>query len=77
MTTNTKSAKVETTAAPAIELAPAALVTLTEFCTVKSGTLRRPELLAAFHRRMTSKEMERASTAEFEAALNSFLSHPV
>ena len=72
-------AKGNPTASPELEQAAEAApaLTLQEFCARLSETLRRPELIGAFHHRAASQGLTHATAAEFQAAFDEFVNTPV
>jgi hypothetical protein len=52
-------------------------ITLTEFCTRLSETVRRPELISAFHHRARSAGALRETLEAFQARYQEFLNTPV
>lgn len=74
MATKAPAASTESEDAPQV---PAAEITLTDFCSKQSETVRRPELLSGFHRYMTKRKVERATPDAFAKAMTEFLNQPV
>lgn len=67
-----KAAPVETVAS---EAAP--LLSLTDFCTRLSETVKRPELIGAFEFTERRAKRIKATEAEFRARFDAFINAPV
>lgn len=65
------------TASASAEQAPAASMTLTEFCVRLSETVRRPELIGAFESVEKAAGRNRATEAEFRARFDAFRKQPI
>ena len=66
-------------AAPPEQGSGAAEITLslTEFCTRLSETVKRPELIGAFHSNETRAKRVKATEAEFKKRYDEFVNTPV
>jgi hypothetical protein len=56
---------------------PALTLSLTEFCTRLSETVKRPELIGAFEFRERNAKRNKATEAEFRARFDAFINTPV
>lgn len=58
------------------ETGPDTTITLVEFCTRLSESVRRPEMIAAFEHSAKKSGLRRATWAEFKAQFDLFLTLP-
>ena len=72
----TEKSSTKPAPAPAVDEAKVQ-VTLTEFCTRLSESVRRPELLAAFEYRERKAGANKDTTEAFQARFDKFLVTPV
>lgn len=63
-------------AAPAVS-SPDVSLSLTEFCTRLSETVRRPELIGAFEHIQKAAGGSRATEAEFRSRFTAFINKPI
>lgn len=66
----------EAVVAPAVSR-PDVSLTLTDFCTRLSETVRRPELIGAFEHIQKAAGGSRATEAEFRSRFTAFINKPI